>query len=50
VPVIAATCGVLFGLLPERRAEGEARETRETRETRAARAHQGRPRPGEAAS
>jgi hypothetical protein len=42
--VIAATCGVLFGLLPERRQEHEAGETR------ARPARQGRPCPGEAAS
>lgn len=44
VPVIAATCGVLFGLLPQRRCDPEAPETR------AGPARQGRPCSGEAAS
>jgi 4-azaleucine resistance transporter AzlC len=44
VPVIAATCGVLFGLLPERQRGHESREHRDHS------APQGRPRPGEAAS
>ena len=46
VPVIAATCGVLFGLLPERAGEAREREERARRD----RAPQGRARPGEATS